>query len=458
MTGHPGSGPGMSVQIERIGEDESCQVAQRLAAKLRLLPVDHPAHPAVAHQHVAAPEIAVHHRARRAVSAKSRARAVHTRDDARKPGLVAETLGRDASRCRLHVHRARSPSAVSCCRRFSHSATRAEVARHAVRRPRVPPAVIQRRHRRSREEREHHRVETRGADGLRAGMARSSRSRSSPSCGALPASAALAPRPRCAGGRGRHLDAHASGRGVSGSTSTVSLAVGITRCTEHRQAHGRIADDVEDVAAGCGHRRHCGAHTRVPTAIRERSGCRTSLDRPASAPTRSSPPAGPARRTNPGGTLRNARAQQRERQGIVLDEVRRRSGRRQRDQLAGDAHAGRDGKRMDCRAAAAQDHPAPGRQGAHRDQRPLGERCGCGARRRPARPVPPSPGSASSRRGRRSIQPRDRSHPRHRTDDAVAHQDVEPLPDAAVIEVRHALGTDRVVGEAECRSALGIRA
>src|SRR5580700_6977486 len=39
MTGHPGSRTGVPIEVKRIGERESGEVAQRLAAKLRLLPV-----------------------------------------------------------------------------------------------------------------------------------------------------------------------------------------------------------------------------------------------------------------------------------------------------------------------------------------------------------------------------------------------------------------------------------
>ena len=108
--------------------------------------------------------------------------------------------------------------------------------------------------------------------------------------------------------------------------------------------------------------------------------------------------------------------------------------------------------------AAAQDHTLAPPATRARWPRRLAEHGGSAGYRRPARRRRRAVDAAATTPRPGSIQPRDRSHPRHRTDDAVAHQDVEPLPDAAVIEVRHALGTGGVVGEAECRSALGIRA
>ena len=97
MSGHRRSRSGVPVEVERIGERESGKVPQRLAAQLRLFPVDDTGHRAVAHQHVAAPEIAVHGGTRCAVTPQRRARALHTGEHFTANRVRRETARGDAA-------------------------------------------------------------------------------------------------------------------------------------------------------------------------------------------------------------------------------------------------------------------------------------------------------------------------------------------------------------------------
>ena len=168
---------------------------------------------------------------------------------------------------------------------------------------------------------------------------------------------------RRAGCGGRHLDRPgADALACPESTSTVTLPLGsrdapstAMRTLGSPTISRRSRRDVVTAA-------NCRAHTRQPTAIRERSRRRDQLNRPA----RRAHPKQAAGRTGkadqPGRDTERARAEQRERQGVVFDEVRGRRGRRQRDQLTCDAHACGTGQRIHrrncCRAGPPRAHAA----------------------------------------------------------------------------------------------------